>query len=66
VFTYFRDTFIYRMLNHALRFTDVEALIPMAFFIKDLHQQLDQLHSNSQILPTVVYRGQRYVCNCLQ
>jgi len=38
-----RDTFVYRMLNHALRISEVEVLIYMAFFIKDLHQQITLL-----------------------
>ncbi len=60
-FFYLRDTFVYRMLNHALRTSEAEVLIRMAFFIKDLHRQIEQLHSTLSNVPTIVYRGQKYL-----
>ncbi|CAF4288099.1 unnamed protein product [Rotaria sp. Silwood2] len=60
VWWYTRESLIYPMLNQALREHDTETLFKMGFFIKDLHQQLEQIHSlaatNSDTL--VVYRGQ--------
>jgi hypothetical protein len=47
------------MLNKALRTQGIEIIIKMRFFIRDLHQQIEQLHtkSNNQA-PLSVYRGQ--------
>ncbi|CAF3670262.1 unnamed protein product [Rotaria sp. Silwood1] len=60
VWWYTRESLIYPMLNQALREHDTETLFKMGFFIKDLHQQLEQIHSlavtNTDTL--VVYRGQ--------
>ncbi|CAF0918045.1 unnamed protein product [Adineta steineri] len=59
---YTRECFIYQMLNRALRTLDAGTIINMGFFIRDLHQQLHQLHE--QQLPSyhgkpfIVYRGQ--------
>jgi hypothetical protein len=55
-----RDTFLYRLLNHALRLQEFYVIWKFGFFIKDLHQQLAQLHAETPLKnrPTVVYRGQ--------
>jgi tetratricopeptide (TPR) repeat protein len=47
------------MLNKALRTQDIEIIIKMGFFIRDLHQQIEQLHArqNHQGI-LIVYRGQ--------
>ena len=60
VFWYTRDTFLYRMLNKALLDQDIDTLYSMRYFIKDLHLQLQQLHSAAQQSSAVdtVYRGQ--------
>ncbi|CAF1282459.1 unnamed protein product [Adineta steineri] len=59
---YTRECFSYQMLNRALRTLDADTIINMGFFIRDLHQQIVQLHE--QQLPKysgklfTVYRGQ--------
>ena len=56
---YTRECFIYSMINRALKLYDMEILNKIAFFIRDLHQQIKYLHSkslnNNKIL---VYYGQ--------
>ena len=63
IWWYTSQYFIYSTVNKALRNLDTQALVKMAFFIRDLHRQLQQLHkqqfntgSTSQAFP--VYRGQ--------
>jgi tetratricopeptide (TPR) repeat protein len=59
VWWYSRKCFLYAMLNKALRIQDVEVIIKMGFFIRDLHRQIEQLHSklkNHHLL--TVYHGQ--------
>ncbi|CAF3913270.1 unnamed protein product [Rotaria sp. Silwood1] len=46
IWWYTRPTFMYRMLNQALFTQDVDIMYKMRFFIKDLHQQLEALHSD--------------------
>ncbi|CAF4524996.1 unnamed protein product [Rotaria sp. Silwood2] len=46
IWWYTRPTFMYRMLNQALLTQDIDILYKMRFFIKDLHEQLEVLHSN--------------------
>ncbi len=56
---YTRECFLYKMLNKALRIHDINILCKMGFFIRDLHQQLKQLHATSSISTLLVlYRGQ--------
>jgi tetratricopeptide (TPR) repeat protein len=45
VWWYTSDCFLYRMVNSALRRTDVNIIIKMGFFIADLHRHIEQLHS---------------------
>ncbi|CAF0737152.1 unnamed protein product [Adineta steineri] len=57
---YTRENFTYSMLNRVLRTLDIEVIIKMGFFLRDLHRQIEQLHgqqSNMQV-PLIVYRGQ--------
>ena len=62
IWWYTRECFTYRMLNQALRNQDVDILIKMGFFLRDLHRQ----SSNSYTLTdqniwesrSLVYRGQ--------
>ncbi|CAF0891661.1 unnamed protein product, partial [Didymodactylos carnosus] len=62
VWWYTRDCFLYRILNKALRVQDVDILFKLRFFIKDLHQQLEQLRSqNNETGTLTVYRGQAMV-----
>ncbi|CAF0893341.1 unnamed protein product [Adineta steineri] len=62
IWWYTRECFIYQMLNRALPTLDADTLIHMGFFIRDLYQQLHQLHaqqlSNYYGKPFIVYRGQ--------
>ncbi|CAF3820909.1 unnamed protein product [Adineta steineri] len=55
--------FLYSMLNQALRLMDVDTIVPMGFFINDLHRDIQRLHSeqfdSEQSDKTfTVYRGQ--------
>ncbi|CAF1004611.1 unnamed protein product [Rotaria sordida] len=59
IWWYTRDCFTYSMINRALRVQDTELIIRMGFFIRDLHEQIEQTYSkmgNSHSL--TVYRGQ--------
>ncbi|CAF1240770.1 unnamed protein product [Rotaria sp. Silwood1] len=52
----------YSMLNRALRMMEVELIIDMGFFVRDLHKQITQLHSQQYAGHThsdtfTVYRG---------
>jgi tetratricopeptide (TPR) repeat protein len=60
IYWYTLESFIYRTLNAALRTVDVGSLIKMRFFIRDLHQEIKQRHSQlrSDQIPSKVYRGQ--------
>ncbi|CAF4104960.1 unnamed protein product, partial [Didymodactylos carnosus] len=61
IWWYTRDTFIYRLLNKALRQMNVEGILPFHFFIRDLYNQLEQEHQKFQSnikTPIKVYRGQ--------
>ena len=63
IWWYTSQPFIYSTVNKALRNLDTQALVKMAFYIRDLHRQLEKLHkqqfnthSTSQIF--TLYRGQ--------
>jgi tetratricopeptide (TPR) repeat protein len=61
IWWYTKESLIYSMLNRALRIQDTEIIIKMGFFLRDLHQQIEQLHSqsNDNVNRTfTVYRGQ--------
>ncbi|CAF1186668.1 unnamed protein product [Didymodactylos carnosus] len=57
---YTRECFLYKMLNKALRTQNIDILCTMGVFIRDLHRQLEQLHSvaSTNNTPLVLYRGQ--------
>jgi hypothetical protein len=62
---YTRDSCLYRLINRALRYEDIELVIKYRFFIIDLYQKLDELHkqiinSNYHSEQTLLtyYRGQ--------
>jgi tetratricopeptide (TPR) repeat protein len=59
---YTSEYFIYSMLNRSLRTLEVDLILKMSFFMHDLHQQIEQLHSersnHHQIQTSIVYRGQ--------
>ncbi|CAF1439641.1 unnamed protein product [Adineta steineri] len=63
IWWYTWDAFLYRMLNQTLRLMDVDMIIRMGFFIKDLHHDIQRLHSeqfdgNQSGTTFTVYRGQ--------
>ena len=55
VWWYTRDSFLYRMLNKALRVQNIDLLFLFRFFIGDIYQQLKLYQQQS---PIRVYRGQ--------
>ena len=61
IWWYTCEIFLYGMLNHALRSLEMETMAKLGFVIRNLHQQLDQLHRkqlNDFEKNFVVYRGQ--------
>ncbi|CAF1073618.1 unnamed protein product [Rotaria sordida] len=59
IWWYTRPCFLHQMLNRALRMQDVETVIIMGFFLRDLHQKIDELYSKSNPPKSfIVYRGQ--------
>ncbi|CAF1236402.1 unnamed protein product, partial [Didymodactylos carnosus] len=59
IWWYTKQSFVYRMLNKALRTQDIDVLVAFRFFITDLYNQLQELHQK-QNRDTIrrVYRGQ--------
>ncbi|CAF0812096.1 unnamed protein product [Adineta steineri] len=62
IWWYTRECFTYKMLNQALRILDVDMIINMGFFLRDVHQQIQRLYEQ-QISAYdgksfEVYRGQ--------
>ncbi|CAF2245915.1 unnamed protein product [Rotaria magnacalcarata] len=62
---YTKNSFVYRLINKALRTQDIDIVLKFRFFIKDLHNQLTQLHATycntleqSNVAEFTVYRGQ--------
>ncbi|CAF0830058.1 unnamed protein product [Adineta steineri] len=63
---YTRDSFLYRLLNKALRTENIDDIFKYRFFIADLHLQLSDLHADfiqkwpifSKKKTLTVYRGQ--------
>ncbi|CAF1441719.1 unnamed protein product, partial [Adineta steineri] len=63
---YTKDTFLYRMLNRALRMGDMETILDFRYFILDLYSQLYKLQTDFDRHPIsiceerklTVYRGQ--------
>ena len=59
IWWYTRESFLYRTLNKALRTLDIETLMKMNFYVRDLHEQIQQRFDQPQNdIPSVVYRGQ--------
>ncbi|CAF3746194.1 unnamed protein product [Rotaria sp. Silwood1] len=52
---YTRESFLYRLLNKALRMQDIDLLFLFRFFIRDIYKQLEKLQYST---PIHVYRGQ--------
>lgn len=55
IWWYTRESFLYRELNQALRTQSIDLLLMFRFFIRDLHEQLEQNRCSS---PMRVFRGQ--------
>ncbi|CAF1058080.1 unnamed protein product [Adineta steineri] len=63
IYWYTCQTFLYPMLNRALRLMDGDIITHMGFFISDLHRHIEQLHQEQYVGSTAadtftVYRGQ--------
>jgi len=63
IWWYTCETFLYSMVNRALRLMDVDIIIQMGFFVCDLHKNIADLHSKQFHGQTssqsfIVYRGQ--------
>jgi hypothetical protein len=60
IFWYTKDSFIYRILNKALRIDDIYLLYLIRFYIIDLCQQIDNESEKSLSLSSsmILYRGQ--------
>jgi tetratricopeptide (TPR) repeat protein len=63
IWWYTYDCFLYSMLNRALRLMEVELIIKMGFFVRDLHQHVTALHAaqyggQKHLHSFTVYRGQ--------
>ncbi|CAF1156105.1 unnamed protein product, partial [Didymodactylos carnosus] len=60
LFWYTLDSFLYRVLNQALRTQNVDLLFAFGFVIKDIHEQLKQLQQSTNTDPILkLYRGQK-------
>jgi tetratricopeptide (TPR) repeat protein len=63
IWWYTSDSFLYSMLNRALRLMEVDLIIKMGFFVRDLHNHIAVLHSEqynelNQSNSFTLYRGQ--------
>jgi tetratricopeptide (TPR) repeat protein len=63
IWWYTYQCFLYSMLNRALRTMEVDLIIKMGFFVRDLHNHIAKLHAeqyskNSHSDSFTVYRGQ--------
>jgi tetratricopeptide (TPR) repeat protein len=62
VWWYTYECFLYRLLNKALRNQEIDNLIKLGFFIRDLHRQLELVHAqqygDQKSKSFTVYRGQ--------
>ncbi|CAF0809152.1 unnamed protein product [Adineta steineri] len=62
IWWYTRECFTYKMLNRALRLMDADIMINMGFFLRDVHQQIQQLHEQQVTSydgkSFKIYRGQ--------
>jgi tetratricopeptide (TPR) repeat protein len=67
---YTYDSFVYRLLNKALRTQNIEVIFKFRFFINDLHKQIQQLYQQYLISNTrhclTLYRGQRMTMGEIQ
>lgn len=64
IWWYTCECFTYQMINRALRIQDVEVIIKMGFFLRDVHRHLEQLHSKLERNNIItVYRGKTMLNN---
>ncbi|CAF4653032.1 unnamed protein product, partial [Rotaria socialis] len=64
VYWYTRDCFLYKTMNFALRTQDMEIIMKMGFFIRDLHEQLATMYKKQVDQQKVlVFRGQGILLN---
>ena len=67
IWWYTRECFTYHLLNRALGTLDADTIISMGVFIRDLHNQLEQLHQqqvdNYHGESFTLYRGQGLTTN---
>ena len=69
IWFYTSESFLYRILNHALRMQDVKTLYKFRYFIKQLHEQIGQLYCLQQnddkyfnnVENITLYRGQAII-----
>ncbi len=61
IWWYTCPSFIYSLVNHALRMLEADIIINVGFFIRDLHRQIEDLYhkqiSSFYRKPFIVYRG---------
>ena len=55
IYWYTRDTFLYKMVNMALRAENIAVIWRLRFYIHDLYQTLKQLHQQQRETPTGMY-----------
>ena len=61
IWWYTYECFLYPMLNRSLRLFEVDLILKLGFFIRHLHQHIEQLHKDQSPQhpgPFNVYRGQ--------
>ena len=63
IWWYTCDSFLYSMLNRALRVMDANMMIKLGFFVKDLHRHIEELHhkqfsGHGSNQTFTLYRGQ--------
>lgn len=58
IWWYTRESFIYHFMNKALRTENIDLLLSMGFFLRDLHEQIVRLHRTEKHSSMIVYRGQ--------
>jgi len=59
IWWYTKDTFIYSILNRALRTQNTEMILKMGFFVRNLHRQIEQIHLDASLTTKMtIYRGQ--------
>jgi hypothetical protein len=59
IWWYTKEPFIYLVLNRALRMQNIEIILKMGIFVRDLHQQIKQLNlERNHMTELVLYRGQ--------